>query len=229
MGNDEGENGERVEQHLSTEEIERYIDGELDAEMEQRLVFIRNLYRGDDVATAAKMVGKDEETGQKWLRRWNEGGIGALGPGGTTGGGLAPGQQATVEYLDYEILDDYGWTLDDPGLFEKAADADLDERDHGVISVEANEHILEAAESQGLEWPYSCRGGACANCAAVLFEGEIDIDLASQEILPEEAIHERDIRLTCIGTPGSEEIKIVYNAKHEEYLQDIVLPPRESG
>ncbi|MCH7659316.1 MAG: hypothetical protein IH933_01610, partial [Euryarchaeota archaeon] len=67
------------------------------------------------------------------------------------------------------------------------------------------------------------------NCAAILFEGEIDIDLGSQEILPEEAIHERDIRLTCIGTPATEEIKIVYNAKHEEYLQDIVLPPRESG
>ena len=31
------------------------------------------------------------------------------------------------------------------------------------------------------------------------------------------------------GTPATEEIKIVFNAKHEEYLQDIVLPPRERG
>jgi ferredoxin len=226
MGSEEGDNGGRVERHLSAEEIERYIDGEPNAEMEQRLVFVRNLYRGDDVQTAAKMVGTSEETGRQWLQRWNEGGIGALQPGGTTGGGLTPGQQATVEYLDYETLDDYGWDLDDPDLFEKATEADLSEQSHGTISVEADEHILEAAEAQGLEWPYSCRGGACANCAAVLVEGEIDIDLGTQEILPEEAIHERDIRLTCIGTPGSEEIKIVYNAKHEEYLQDIVLPPR---
>lgn len=226
MGSEGGDNGERVEHHLSAETLERYIDGELDAEMEQRLVFIRTLYRGDDVETAAKMVGKGEKTGRQWLRRWNDGGIGALQPGGTTGGGLAPGTQATVEYLNYEVLDDYDWDLDDPDLFEKAAKAELDERDHGSLSVKANEHILEAAEARGLEWPYSCRGGACANCAAILFEGEIDIDLGSQEILPEEAIHERDIRLTCIGTPATEEIKIVYNAKHEEYLQDIVLPPR---
>ncbi len=66
----------------------------------------------------------------------------------------------------------------------------------------------EAAESQGLDWPYSCRGGACANYAAVLLEGEIDIDL-DQEILPEEAIRERDIQLTCIGTPATEGIKTV--------------------
>jgi ferredoxin len=226
MGSEEGDNSGRVERHLSAEEIERYIDGELDAEMEQRLVFVRTLYRGDDVQTAAKMVGKSEETGRQWLRQWNEGGIGALQPGGTTANGLTAGQQATVEYLDYEILDDYGWDLDDPDLFEKAGKADLSKQGHGSLSVEAGEHILEAAESQGLEWPYSCRGGACANCAAILLDGEIDIDLGTQEILPEEAIHERDIRLTCIGTPATEEIKIVYNAKHEEYLQDIVLPPR---
>lgn len=229
MERDGGAGGDEVERYLSAEEIERYIDGELDAEMEQRLVFVRNLYRGDDVETAAKLVGKDEETGRQWLQRWNDGGIGGLQPGSTASRALAPGQQATVEYLNYEALDDHGWTLDDPDLFEKAAETDLDERDHGTITVDPDEHILEAAERHGLDWPYSCRGGACANCAAVLKDGEIDIDLGSQQILPEEAIHERDIRLTCIGTPAAEEIRIVYNAKHEPYLEDIVLPPRERG
>ncbi|MFB6354176.1 MAG: ferredoxin, partial [Halobacteriales archaeon] len=27
----------------------------------------------------------------------------------------------TVEYLNYEVLDDHGWSLEDDDLFEKAA------------------------------------------------------------------------------------------------------------
>ncbi|MCL7417590.1 MAG: 2Fe-2S iron-sulfur cluster-binding protein [Halalkalicoccus sp.] len=151
--------------------------------------------------------------------------MGALKPDRTTGDGLASDKQATVEYLNYDVLTDRDWELDDPDLFEKAAETDLDEADHGTITVEGDEYVLEAAERHGLEWPYSCRGGACANCAAILAEGEIDIDL-DQEILPEEAIGEHDVRLTCIGTPATEEVRIVFNAKHEPYLEDIVLPPR---
>ncbi|MFB6193450.1 MAG: ferredoxin, partial [Halobaculum sp.] len=32
----------------------------------------------------------------------------------------------TVEYLNYEVLDDHGWEMEDDDLFEKAADAGLD-------------------------------------------------------------------------------------------------------
>ncbi|MDY7081629.1 MAG: ferredoxin, partial [Halobacteria archaeon] len=32
---------------------------------------------------------------------------------------------AIVKYLNYEVLDDHGWSMDDDDLFEKAADADL--------------------------------------------------------------------------------------------------------
>ena len=33
----------------------------------------------------------------------------------------------TVEYLNYEVLDDHGWNMDDEDLFDEAADAGLDE------------------------------------------------------------------------------------------------------
>ncbi|MFW6449325.1 MAG: ferredoxin, partial [Halobacteriota archaeon] len=38
----------------------------------------------------------------------------------------------TVEYLNYEVLEDLGWDIEDDDLFEKAADEDLDDEDYGT-------------------------------------------------------------------------------------------------
>ena len=127
----------------------------------------------------------------------------------------------TVEYLNYEVLDDHGWSLEDDDLFDKAADAGLDEEDYGELDVNRGEYILEAAEAQGFDWPFSCRAGACANCAAILKEGEIEMDM--QQILSQDEVDERNVRLTCIGSPEEDEVQIVYNAKHLDYLQNRVI------
>ena len=127
----------------------------------------------------------------------------------------------TVEYLNYEVLDDHGWEMEDDDLFEKAADAGLDAEDYGELEVNHGEYILEAAEAQGYDWPFSCRAGACANCAAIITEGEIHMDM--QQILSTEEVEERGVRLTCIGSPETEEVQIVYNAKHLDYLQNRVI------
>jgi len=111
--------------------------------------------------------------------------------------------------------------MDDDDLFDKAADAGLDDEDYGTLEVNKGEYILEAAEAQGYDWPFSCRAGACANCAAILEEGEIDMDM--QQILSQEEVEERNVRLTCIGSPEAEELQIVYNAKHLDYLQNRVI------
>lgn len=220
--------------HLSEEELEQRIDSEGDATVQQRLVFVRNLYRGDSVETAANVVGVDEATGRAWRERWDERGVDGLrpeydGPLPSVGDEgiptLAPGGQATVEYLNYEVLDDYGWDLDDDALFEKAADADLDETDHGTLTVREDESILEAAEAQGYVWPYACRGGACANCVAVCKRGEIEMPV--NQILPDEALNERNARLTYIGSPATIEVGIVYNAKQLDYLNELRLPPQQ--
>jgi len=43
-------------------------------------------------------------------------------------------QPVRVEFLDYEAIDDYGWSLDDDDLFRKASHADLDPRPTVVCS-----------------------------------------------------------------------------------------------
>ncbi|WP_458188120.1 ferredoxin Fer [Haladaptatus sp. NG-WS-4] len=127
-----------------------------------------------------------------------------------------------VEYLNYEVLDDHQWNLGDGDLFEKASAEGLDPVDYGRITVQPDETLLEAAEKQGFAWPYACRGGACANCAVAVMEGELAMpidDILSPELL------EQNIRLSCNGVPTTDEMKVVYNVKHLPDLDDLRLPP----
>lgn len=128
---------------------------------------------------------------------------------------------AKVEYINYEVVEDNEWNTDDENLFEKAQKLDLDDEDYGEFEVSKGDYILEAAESEGYSWPFSCRAGACANCAAIVKEGEINMDM--QQILSDEEVDDKNVRLTCIGTPESDEVKIIYNAKHLDYLQNRVI------
>lgn len=128
-----------------------------------------------------------------------------------------------VEYLDYDVLTDRGWSLSDPDLFEKARRAELGESNHGRLSVGRSDTLLESIEHCGLVWPYSCRGGACANCAVAVHSGELSQPV--NHILPEEAI-DRDIRLSCVGHPITDDLQVVFNVKHLPLIADLRLPPR---
>ena len=132
-------------------------------------------------------------------------------------------EKVTVEYLNYEVLADHGWALDDEDLFEAAAGADLADADYGEFQVHPHESLLEAAENRGHAWPYACRGGACANCAVALWEGELE--MPKDTVLPPE-MKARGIRLSCNGIPVSDELKILYNIKHLPALEELRLPPR---
>jgi 2Fe-2S type ferredoxin len=127
----------------------------------------------------------------------------------------------TVEYLNYDVVDDKGWDMYSGEVFDKAAEEGLDDQDYGTLEVNEGEYILEAAEAQGYDWPFSCRAGACANCAAIVIKGEIDMDM--QQILSDEEVEEKNVRLTCIGSAATDEVRIVYNAKHLDYLQNRVI------
>ncbi|AZQ14748.1 ferredoxin Fer [Halorubrum sp. PV6] len=131
-------------------------------------------------------------------------------------------QPARVEFLDYEVVDDYGWSLDDEDLFRKASHADLDGSAYGRLLVHPDESLLEAAENRGFGWPFSCRGGACANCAVYLVDGELS--QPTDHIMPDE-LAERGFRLSCNGYPVSDELQIVFNVKHLAELDDLILPP----
>ncbi len=132
-------------------------------------------------------------------------------------------QVSRVEYLNYAVLDDHDWDVEDDDLFAKAAAADFDGVDYGRFDVHAQESVLEAAEREGYAWPFACRGGACANCAVLMTEG--DMTTRVDNILPEELENE-GIRLSCNGIPTTDEVKIVYNVKHMPDLEDLLLPPR---
>ena len=133
--------------------------------------------------------------------------------------------ESHVEYLDYEIVEEYGWSLDDDDLFEKAGNVRLDDRDYGTFVVEGDESVLEAAETAGFDCPFSCRGGACANCAVAVVSGEME--LYHDHVIPED-LTERGIQLSCIGTPATSEIQVVFNVKHLPELEELRLPPRPS-
>ncbi|MFB6134043.1 MAG: ferredoxin Fer [Halanaeroarchaeum sp.] len=130
----------------------------------------------------------------------------------------------TVEYLNYEALEDEGWDLDDDDLFDQADGAGLDEEDYGTLDVAEGEYILEAAEAQGYDWPFSCRAGACANCAAIIKEGEIDMDM--QQILSDE-----EVSITCRTAsskgPGSSQTHPAYRffVRGRPFARPRLYPP----
>jgi curved DNA-binding protein CbpA len=132
-------------------------------------------------------------------------------------------ERPEVEYVNYEVFEDFGWSLDDENLFENAAAADLDDRDYGRFEVDDDETLLEAAEDAGFAWPFACRGGACANCAVAVTEGSLS--MPANHVLPDDML-DRDVRLSCVGEPTSERLRVVYNLKHLPDLEDLRLPPR---
>ena len=77
-----------VVKHLSEEELDRLLNQTDDEKVSKRLTFVKRLYKGATPTQAADDAGKSESTGNRWLHRWNEGGLGQLTP--NFGGGRPP-------------------------------------------------------------------------------------------------------------------------------------------
>ena len=70
------------------------------------------------------------------------------------------------------------------------------------------ENILEAGLRNGVELPYSCKGGVCSTCRCRLIEGEVDMDV---NFALEDYEVARGFILSCQSYPVTDKVTVDFD------------------
>lgn len=75
------------------------------------------------------------------------------------------------------------------------------------LLVPAHSTVLDAALAQGIQLPYSCKGGRCSSCAAICTQGQVHMSV--NEVLTDRDLADGWI-LTCSAYVDSDDVVITY-------------------
>lgn len=84
-----------------------------------------------------------------------------------------------------------------------------------TIQVASDEYILDVAQEQDIELPYSCRAGSCFDCLGKVVEGQVEQSSQASGFLRPDEIKAGYV-LLCSCSPASDCTILTHQA--EQYL-----------
>jgi len=95
-----------------------------------------------------------------------------------------------------------------PGHTECEVTVIMDGATRSFMLEKAKENILEAGLRNGIELPYSCKGGVCSTCRCKLVEGEVDMDV---NFALEDYEVARGFILSCQSYPVTDRVTVNFD------------------